>query len=80
MLTFESLALSEERRRQFVALRDGVGFDEQNDDEDFDGQAMDIDDVLRGDVEFDISHAGGEFQDQLRHEMNKPKYVLEVSN
>ncbi|KAJ7922061.1 hypothetical protein B0H13DRAFT_1866128 [Mycena leptocephala] len=37
-------ALSEERRRQFVALLDGVGFDEQNDDEDFDGQAMDIDD------------------------------------
>ncbi|KAJ7932304.1 hypothetical protein B0H13DRAFT_1857136 [Mycena leptocephala] len=48
--------------------------DEQNDDEDFDGQAMDIDDVLRGeDVEFHISHAGGEFQDQLRHEMNQPK-------
>ncbi|KAJ7852702.1 hypothetical protein B0H13DRAFT_1904475 [Mycena leptocephala] len=32
-----------------------------------------MDDVLQGEVEFNISHAGGEFQEQLRHDMNKAK-------
>ncbi|KAJ7712387.1 hypothetical protein B0H14DRAFT_2645298 [Mycena olivaceomarginata] len=34
---------------------------------------MDIDDVLRGDVQFDISNAGGEFEEEVWTSMNQAK-------
>ncbi|KAJ7303803.1 hypothetical protein DFH08DRAFT_985980 [Mycena albidolilacea] len=49
---------------KFVALQTGEGFSEGTDGGDFEDQAMDIDDVLRGDVQFDISNAGGEFEEE----------------
>ncbi|KAJ7885489.1 hypothetical protein B0H14DRAFT_3082271 [Mycena olivaceomarginata] len=56
--------MSEERRLKFVALQTGEGFSEGTDGGDFEDQAMDIDEVLRGDVQFDISNAGGEFEEE----------------
>ncbi|KAJ7671816.1 hypothetical protein B0H14DRAFT_3538139 [Mycena olivaceomarginata] len=65
--------MSEERRLKFVALQTGEGFSEGTDGGDFEDQAMDIDDVLRGDVQFDISNAGGEFEEEVRASMNQAK-------
>ncbi|KAJ7880583.1 hypothetical protein B0H14DRAFT_2566270 [Mycena olivaceomarginata] len=69
----EMNAMSEERRLKFVALQTGEGFSEGTDGGDFEDQAMDIDDVLRGDVQFDISNAGGEFEEEVRASMNQAK-------
>ncbi|KAJ7782095.1 hypothetical protein B0H14DRAFT_3095744 [Mycena olivaceomarginata] len=65
--------MSEERRLKFVALQTGEGFSEGTDGGDFEDQAMNIDDVLRGDVQFDISNAGGEFEEEVRASMNQAK-------
>ncbi|KAJ7658899.1 hypothetical protein B0H14DRAFT_2659268 [Mycena olivaceomarginata] len=68
-------AMSEERRLKFVALQTGEGFSEGTDGGDFEDQAMDIDDVLRGDVQFDISNAGGEFEEEVgEHESGQDEY------
>lgn len=40
---------------------------------------MTINEALTGNIEFDISHAGGEFQDQLKHEMGKARCVDFIS-
>ncbi|KAJ7939937.1 hypothetical protein B0H13DRAFT_1850137 [Mycena leptocephala] len=37
---------------------------------------MDLDGVLRGDVEFPISHAGGEFEEEMREDLKKAKSVF----
>jgi hypothetical protein len=71
-------AMSEERRLKFVALQTGEGFSEGTDGGDFEDQAMDIDDVLRGDVQFDISNAGGEFEEEVRASMNQAKCVSQI--
>jgi hypothetical protein len=70
--------MSEEQRLKFVALQTGEGFSEGTDGGDFEDQAMDIDDVLRGDVQFDISNAGGEFEEEVRASMNQAKCVSQI--
>ncbi|KAJ6528680.1 hypothetical protein DFH09DRAFT_1327690 [Mycena vulgaris] len=62
--------LSEEKRRQFFLLREAQGFDDMDEGN---SHEMTINEALTGNIEFDISHAGGEFQDQLKHEMGKAR-------
>ncbi|KAJ6551057.1 hypothetical protein DFH09DRAFT_1086373 [Mycena vulgaris] len=62
--------LSEEKCRQFFLLREAQGFDDMDEGN---SHEMTIDEALTGNIEFDISHAGGEFQDQLKHEMDKAR-------
>ena len=51
--------MSEEERRAFEGLRDLL------EPQDHDDQFIDIDDVIDGNAAFNISHAGGEFQEIL---------------
>ncbi|KAJ6455997.1 hypothetical protein DFH09DRAFT_1116274 [Mycena vulgaris] len=54
----------------FFLLREAQGFDDMDEGN---SHEMTIDEALTGNIEFDISHAGGEFQDQLKHEMDKAR-------
>lgn len=63
-LTEKYEAMDEEKRREFDQFRemplliDDEGWVDVEDDE---GGAMDVDEVLAGNVGIDLSHAGGEF-------------------
>jgi hypothetical protein len=59
-----------------LALQDGRGFGASDNEDDFEDVSMTTEDILQGRVEFEISHAGGEFQAELQKDMHKAKCVL----
>ncbi|KAF7377629.1 hypothetical protein MSAN_00185700 [Mycena sanguinolenta] len=72
------LGLSEERCQQYLALREGdipEYIDQGADDE-----PMGVEDMLQGNIEVNISHAGGEFQEELRQGMGGKKKQRDTRN
>ncbi|KAF7334351.1 hypothetical protein MSAN_02380000 [Mycena sanguinolenta] len=59
--------LSKERCQQYLALREGDVPEYM--DQGADDEPMGVEDMLQGNIEVNISHAGGEFQEELRQGM-----------
>lgn len=64
----KGLAMDEDERAAFDAARD---IPENHDDDFVTDDEIDINDVLDGRTQIDLSHAGGEFQDIIDEELQK---------